>query len=465
MPIFDRHLAKLMPFYVGGRRNFENMSNPVSRQHGKGKADESATESTINTGYEIRKIVVARGIEGTDKDIKDAQARTQKKCKEWEDKLQQAKAAGDRKAEREAKESVYWYKYYCRVFPMWVIPDDQGKIMHKVPLKDRGSSHEFRYEYNNDKQQVIYRIQIVQTKHEFKKWLQTPSVHVIYAGHSRYGRGACFGATPNPGDRWEDGTGCTTGNISKEDGLLRLGFDLMGIPITDIHHHHYHTRPFRGQLEVNKKTCHPQIVKMKPIRKLVIDSSLDVSGMKDKSSFKATHEPKWGYWKWDSSNDCIRIKPTFDLASMFYQDNPNQGVLWGYRKRNRDGYGPNWRLQIVLQAGWKDTTCSPWELDKVDLKCKVFCHFGCSSFKHFHPIVRGNNYNNWKKSGTGADQHNFAYFTTRPSNKFCTSVWLQYVLTYPYLSKGKSWEPCLEWARKKANRDLTVKWKQNYKII
>ncbi|BBO88405.1 hypothetical protein [Desulfosarcina ovata] len=349
------------------------MGFPTSKQHGKGKkAPPSSTHTTINTGFEIRKIVLARGVEGTDKDLKDRRKQLKKKLADWEHKLNVAIVLNDTKAQKEAKEWVDWLKEYIDIHPMFLVPNDQGKIMHKVPLTDRGSSHAFRYEYINSKQEVIYRLKVVQTKREFKKWLETPGIMVIYAGHSRYGRGACFGDMPAPGDRWEDGSGCTINKLSTDDGLLRLGFEFVGIPITDIHHHHYHTKPFRGLLKINAKTCHPEITKSKPIRKLVIDPDLDISGTQKKNHVTGSHESEWGYWKWDSQSQCIRIKPTFDLKSMFYKDDPTQGTLWGYRKKRYESGGGKWRLQIVLNAGWKNTVCKPWDLSNCNFEMALF---------------------------------------------------------------------------------------------
>jgi hypothetical protein len=42
-------------------------------------------------------------------------------------------------------------------------------------------------------QRVEYRLRVVDTKDEFKKALETPGILVVYGGHSRFGRGPCFG--------------------------------------------------------------------------------------------------------------------------------------------------------------------------------------------------------------------------------------------------------------------------------
>lgn len=395
--------------------------------------------NTINRGYEVRNIVVAMGIEGTNRD--------------FEQRYGEFGKYPNRKFKGE------------KLIDLFKIPNNDNKIMNRAIVKPVLDSEGIYYEYRSKKQHVTYRLRVVETKKEFKKWLETPGVHVIYTGHSRYGRGACFGSWPSdPGDQWEDGTGCTTGNISSDDGLLRLGFPIVGVPVKDLAKHKYHTAPFQGNLEVDDKTCHPEVVKLVPMRRMKFDYSLDTSKIK-RNTFEAAHEKEWGYWKWDDGDRCIKIAPDLslflsDLKSFIYKGDPN-GDLWGYRKRVDGMY----RLHILLHAGWKDTHACPWELDKVDIKCKVFCHFGCSSFKHFHPVVRGDDYKNWERTGTGRNEDRFAYFTINPSNKFITPTWLLCLFRYDKRNDFKSWGPSLEWARKRANKILKNKWGQKYKII
>jgi hypothetical protein len=345
------------------------------------------------------------------------------------------------------------YADLCKRIPLYMIPDENGKLLGTIPLKDRGSGKEFRYEYRSRKQKVIYRLRIVQTKEDLRKWLETEGVHVIYDGHSRYGRGACFGSDPKPGDHWEDGTGCTVNALSKDDGLIRLGYDVVGIPVHDLYEHRYHTRPVQGEFRLDKDTCHPDVMHAKPLRVLKFDPTLDTSGISD--SFRGCHE-KWGYWKWDAKENCIKVKPDpkFNVQSLFY-GGTHTGPFWCYRARNTQMLAETkWQLAIVLRAGWKNTSARPWELGTVTLRCKVFCHFGCSSLRHFRRILRTEKYKHWRKTGRGAARKNFAYFTNRPANSISTPVWLSKLFKCPYYSKRRSWEPTLEWARKKAKREF-----------
>lgn len=422
----------------------QNEGHLVSRQHYK-----STTSTSIDRGYEVRNIVVAMGIEGTNEDIE-----------------KQVGANGKFPNYR-----VKWLKTKPKLVDIWKIPNDTGKIINEIPVEKVGSGGGEYFVYKSKKQRVIFHLYIVEKKSDFKKWLETPNAHVIYAGHSRYGRGACFGDVSDPGDRWEDGTGCTKGNISPNDGLLRLGYPIVGIPITDIDHHTYHTAPVQKKPIIDKKTCHPEVVKMVPIRRMKIDPNLDKPTHLDKpkkkyNSFNLSHE-EWGWWKWDDHENCIRIAPDLPLEligleNLFYKGDPKKDI-WGYRKKDREH--KKYKLHILLHAGWKETNASPWDIGKVNLRCRVFCHFGCSSLKHFHKIIRGKDYKNWKRTGKGREEDRFAYFTNRPSDAFLPPVWLKWLFLYPKKNAFKSWRRSLEWARIKTKKELRLKWRQRYHVI
>jgi len=115
---------------------------------------------------------------------------------------------------------------------------------------------------------------------------------------------------------------------------------------------------------------------------------------------------------------------------------------------------------VVLHAGWQGTATKPMELGKTNLKCRVFCHFGCSSYQHFRTILRHRK--NWQKAG---NTDKFAYFTTDIAYGITASFWLHRLLTYDKYNAFKPWEPSLEYARRRANADLK-KWcmKQKVKI-
>src|SRR5882672_1978147 len=85
-------------------------------------------------------------------------------------------------------------------------------------------------EVENSAQGIHYLIRQTESKQEFRDALETEDLIVVYAGHSRYGRGACFAQAFNdmadvhaePGEHWENGS-------DDDDGLIRMAFPYVGV--------------------------------------------------------------------------------------------------------------------------------------------------------------------------------------------------------------------------------------------
>jgi hypothetical protein len=107
---------------------------------------------------------------------------------------------------------------------------------------------------------------------------------------------------------------------------------------------------------------------------------------------------------------------------------------------------------ILMHAGWTKTSSDPYELGATDLKCKVFCHFGCSSRLHYWEIVRKEKYKGWKRPNPPTDK--YAYFTTAPSDARISPLWLYYLLTYDKKNNFRPWWDSLEEAKRKTNIKL-----------
>jgi hypothetical protein len=87
------------------------------------------------------------------------------------------------------------------------------------------------------------------------------------------------------------------------------------------------------------------------------------------------------------------------------------------------------------------------DLGATDVKCRVFCHFGCSTFKHNYPILRKRK--GWKRT----PDDRFAYWTTASALE-STPYWLHYLFVYPKENAFQSWYPSLQWAVQKTNVKL-----------
>lgn len=293
------------------------MTYPTSRQHGKGKSGQSKTHTTLDQD-KYRRIVIVRGIQFTDRDfdrwIDTCKERLSKAQKQYDD----LKHSGDREKVKQAMKKVKKLSLEYKRAQVFPVPDRNGKIMNRLKLEKRGSGREFPYKFYSDAQKITYLIRVAEEKHELKTWLAKPDVHVIYGGHARYGRGPCFGYPCKQGDRWEDGTGCRSGKISPNDGMFRMGHDIVGVPLKDLYNHRYTTRPLQGAFKVNKKTCHRDIVNAKPpAQRIVVDPEMNVAGIQGNKPNAA--KENWGYWIRDKTENCIRIRPLFNLWQFFYK--------------------------------------------------------------------------------------------------------------------------------------------------
>ena len=267
------------------------------------------------------------------------------------------------------------------------------------------------FEYTDLVQRVKFVVSVVITKDAFRNALLTPDTHVVYDGHARYGRGPCFGVLPTPDvvsptEDWENGTNSTT------TGIFRMGHPFIGVPVDEVLHHGYTCDLVEASVVVKEGDCDPET---RPYvsafqSKLAVD--LD-------KKLPARAKNKSASQKW--------------LAYLAMESGKLQ---W----------------HVLLRAGWTGTVSAPADLGATTPKCKVFCHFGCSTFIHNHVILRGAAYKSWKKTG---DDH-LAYFTTNLSSGPTTSRWLYHLFTYPKMNAFLPWELSIDYAFKQTNNDLAM---------
>jgi len=252
-------------------------------------------------------------------------------------------------------------------------------------------------EYVSDVQHVRFTIRVINTKDAFKRALETPGVHVIYGGHARYGRGPCFGRRPDPGEDWEQGADPNTG------GLWRCGYPYIGVHFEDIRAHGYSFYPVAAGDELPREDIHPDVP-----RRL------------------------------------RRIRLPDDLrAKVLPQGQPLAEEYWGYSDREGEA--------VLLHAGWDNTPSMPMDLGATNLRCRCFCHFGCSTFRHNWRIIRQ------RRGWTRTETDRFAYFTTAPSMAITVPCWITALFQYPRRNDYESWYPSLQWARERANRLILAK--------
>src|SRR5262245_38577355 len=109
-----------------------------------------------------------------------------------------------------------------------IVPDAVQERLKKRKLELLVTSGT-TFSYYSQDQGVLYNVQLIYDKTEFKDALETPDLHVIYSGHSRIGRGPCFGPDifHQPSEDWEDGT-------EEATGLFRMGYPYVPVPVSDI---------------------------------------------------------------------------------------------------------------------------------------------------------------------------------------------------------------------------------------
>jgi hypothetical protein len=295
------------------------------------------------------------------------------------------------------------------------IEDDTSKIeeLTKKHSLDGFTNVRKAGQYTSDKQKVHFIILVSVSKKDFKLALETKGLHVIYFGHARYGRGACFDTHTGRGrgiekhqrgHHWEQ-------SVNDDNGLFRLGYPYVPVSIEDISHHQYFFAPVPVEDGVpsNEKrhpfSRHPHA--RKSIRKITLPLEL-------------RH---------------LVYPPTYESRSHQY---------YGLTRRGK--------THFLLNAGWTKTLNAPYDLGTIDMKCKVFCHFGCSSRLHFWQIVRKKEYKGWQRPKPPTDK--FAYFTTAPSDQRITPLWLYNLLSYDKQNNFKPWWKSLENAKKKTNNKL-----------
>jgi hypothetical protein len=321
------------------------------------RKDAANTQTVLNSSYELREIVVAQGIEHHNTDP-------------------------------------------------WLVPEDNTPYGYQIP---RGlqqyfpdnAEHEWARiddtsaEFVSHTQRVRYTIRLVTTKDQYKQALLTEGLHVIYMGHSRYGRGQCFGPSADPGEDWEQGSNATT------TGLFRDGYPVIGVHLSELREHGYRFYPVAATTQIRSNWYHPEI-RRGNLHKIALPDDLQ--------------------------------------SKLLPQGQPMAEKYWA----SRDGEGET----LLLWAGWTDTISNPMDLGATDPLCRCWCIFSCSTQTHFWSIIRQRK--EWKRTATDR----FAYFTTNVSYPLTTWAWLRSVFEYSQPNDYQSWYPSLEWAKRRCGRIL-----------
>ena len=260
-------------------------------------------------------------------------------------------------------------------------------------------------EYITHVQGVRFTVRIETQRDELKAALETDGAHVIYCGHARYGRGPCFSPdNSGPGDHWGNGTGDAT-------GIFRMGYPYIALPVSEITGKRYTMSPVPTSETLTRDDCHPYV-----------------------------RNVSWrGY-------TLHQLDSTGQLRSQASGSPAAADTFWGYSGRLHGHAGPH----LVLHAGWENTATAPLDLGATNMECRVFCHFGCSTFTHNYKILRERK--GWQRQG----DDRFAYWTTTPDAWIIPAArwWLHHILSYPVYNAFEPWEDSIRYALRKTNQQL-----------
>lgn len=274
-----------------------------------------------------------------------------------------------------------------------------NSILRSYPNVERVSD----FEYRNHRQRVIYLLRHSIDKEEFRRWLMTPGVMVIYNGHARNGRGPCFGHYEErvANEEWGEGLDRLT------TGQFRMGFPIIGVKAKEITDHGYTAHLLKESEPIpSDEDCHPEV---------------------------RTHLGSLVARAPEAIGEYLAMRIRGHVAGDRY---------WTYRTVRG---GP---LFVLHHAGWDHTVSAPSDWGCTDVLCRAFCHFGCSTFVHNYPVVR--QLAEWRREGN----KRYAYWTSQTAYAVSASRWVANMITYDVENAFESWEGVLRHAVDRTNRDL-----------
>lgn len=350
---------------------------------------DSATQTALDCGYEIRNIVLCKSIQFTraqfdyDRDVALLEASMAKSAAARQDNLA-----------------------YAERISQYIVPDG---LEVDESLGEITNRNQYELEFRNDSQRVIYRLKVYETKDAFMEALQTEGTIVVYSGHSRYGRGPCFGPTDAPGENWEHG------DDPLRDGLFRMGYPIIAVHTSEIATHGYSFYPVSTadfpDGKVPAMLLHPD-VPAGQVRRTKLPA-----GIRGKALIEYNNGDSGGF---PDHQDVFCV--------------PHHGME-----------------AILLWAGWCDTTSDPFELDKVELRCRCLCMFGCSTATHYREIVQ--EYKGFRQT----ENERYSYFTSAPTTAYLMKFWIEGLLNYDRDNANQGWATVLEHAKAYANKRLAAR--------
>jgi hypothetical protein len=307
--------------------------------------------------------------------------------------------------------------------------------------------------YESPTQGVLFDIRFVDSKREFKRWLETPGVLVAYTGHARYGLGPCFGDSgmgfdahrpfnqqprqravhhaigpvyadaggrrshEEPTEAWYDGEDGHT----DDTGLFRMGLPYTVVPVyDDLLHRDYSPRLVPYPTELDPQQC---------------DRS-HLRGMVTRHARERLDPFDLG--------DGQRPVGGFRMRGPLHGTNTNPyGFYWGTEKVHEGPFRALRQPWCVLEGGWENTPAAPYDLGATNLACDGLVMVACESGPHFQHVLR--DLKGWRGE---------AYMLDATGNLVVAGLWIYHLLSYPHRSVSVPWRELLDYAMNHANAGL-----------
>jgi hypothetical protein len=370
--------------------------------------------------------------------------------------------------------------------------------------------------YDSADQNVTYKILVIESKREFHQYLEGThgnsaaypgNVLVVYGGHARYGRGPCLGANSAHGNHWG------TGSDPRVEGIFRMGYPYLMIPVTEILSHGYKamvarqstTDPNLRAVDIktmdrgrNSQLLHPGLRPYVRARKTRGYSLAEIDTMIQAFQLAVHHAVSQDAVLRTVSRSNISGYVGDCLDNRHHRRNSLQHYIYGqvnagerfwatYKSQTMSSQyydGSQWRSKrlrnpgdpsgqfrwpwMILHADWRNTVSGTWrppagglparmDLGATRLNCRGFCHFGCSTKLHNYRVMR--QMKRWQRSRDGNNR--LCYWTTESAYADINPYWLYHMLTYIPGSRvgrktflSRNWEDVCEYTKACTNLDL-----------
>jgi len=291
-------------------------------------------------------------------------------------------------------------KHPSLIIPECLIDTKQSTALRRYPSLTVNVIDNDHFNYTSQAQGVRYEVERTTDRARFEAGLVDPELFVLYAGHARFGNGPCFADVPrdSKGEFWRT-------------GLFRMGYPFIAMPSNEMVKHGYTAPVVPATVTVTAADSEPFL--RQKVSKLNQKKLVDVVG-----------------------------EEGVPLVSGPGRDD----LVWTFRGFQ---HGETHDFIIVF-ADFQGTPEFPHELGAVDVQCRVFFHCGCSTLPLNREIVVD------RKGFARDGDRKISLYTSDLSNMEDALTLLYHLFSFDKPSRFRDWGPAIEYARTKANKDMSA---------